>query len=715
MKDLMTEFTMPDEDTMPYDNRQAKMPMEDSTADFTWPDGDSIHGDDPYLGRRVRGETPVEDSMADFIVPDEDSMDGEDLHLDRRAQAETTLEDSMADFIVPDGDRIHDDDPHIDWRTQVDTPIDIANDDDLSSVVSDPPTVGGFLDLGCRKPRELVEAETIRINQPLGSPGSHQVHEIYINLLSSICFSTGTENACPHVRKGLPYAVFTAQSLTVDRIYDCNDKLAIYAFSLVVYLWLVVCLRQQYDQTPEDRSVSSRMAAYFLAAHTVVKTIHDVTWQELKFATQYWEERMANQGRGDSWLKDDHWYEDIPSLEEQPRSTDQVADEYLQILETEGKAELLKAIMEKEKDGLKTPLREVVKDPAIRANHEREILIMLASMDTHLLKAIIQGQVSRKAETPGDPVWTALKHLNDPKVVQPSIYMNSICDSMGISPTPEQWDEICDYMHMYAERGDEQLKNKFAAEIDQLIHPTEKWPPQKAERGLRRYTDWKPSSKNGNSSPCLERRQMVCHFVSEMKGRIKVEKSMGRRLNPFSAPVIEVGFSINSHHRLWEHRHHQNSNYLMNLAEAVFEYVFPEMFRLQQRIVYGCFRPLQDWHAEIVLTQLAQGYTKGARGFSHYGAGFSNNSAWLKTPKKGWAVFQEQTLQRTFLLEELEGLAKHAMERRKKAREAREKVEKDLKSKIEGLQGFVDMVDALTESTDAEIALMKENLAKRRG
>ena len=55
------------------------------------------------------------------------------------------------------------------------------------------------------------------------------------------------------------------------------------------------------------------------------------------------------------------------------------------------------------------------------------------------------------------------------------------------------------------------------------------------------------------------------------------------------------------------------------------------------------------------------------------------------------------------------------MERRKQAREAREKVEKNLEAKMEGLQGFVDIVDSLTESIDAEIGLMKENLANRRG
>ena len=206
---------------------------------------------------------------------------------------------------------------------------------------------------------------------------------------------------------------------------------------------------------------------------------------------------------------------------------------------------------------------------------------------------------------------------------------------------------------------------------------------------------------------------MVHFFVHEMKGRIQVEKANGRRHTPFSAPVIEVGFSINSHRRLWEHRHHRNSNYLMNLAEAVFKYLFSEMFRLQQRIIFGCFRSLQDWHAEIVLTQIGQGYTQGGRGFSHYPAGLSNNSGWLRTPQERWAVFQAQILERTSLLKALEELAGRAMDRRRKAREAREKVEKDLELKTEGLQGFIDMVDALIESTDAEIGLMKENLAEQ--
>ena len=349
------------------------------------------------------------------------------------------------------------------------------------------------------------------------------MHEGYSNLLSSIGFFTGTEGACPHVSNGLPYAVSKAPSLTLDRMYDANHNFVRYASSLVVYLRLVVCLWLQYDQSPEERSVSSRMAAYFLAAHSVVTSVLKVTGQELNFATQYCEERIAIQGQGDTWLKDDDWYQDIPILQGQPRPNGLLAEEYLRVLEVEGKTGLVKAIMDQENDGLKTSLRYAVEDPSSRMNHQREILIMLASMDIHLLKAIIQGQVSCKAETPSDPVWTSLELINDPKVVQPSIYMNTIWNRMGVSPTPEQWDEICDFMHMCVDRGDKH--NAFAAQIDQLVYATDKWPLKKAERGLRRYTDWKPSSKNANPSPCQERRRMVRHFVSEMKSRIKGRES----------------------------------------------------------------------------------------------------------------------------------------------------------------------------------------------
>lgn len=54
---------------------------------------------------------------------------------------------------------------------------------------------------------------------------------------------------------------------------------------------------------------------------------------------------------------------------------------------------------------------------------------------------------------------------------------------------------------------------------------------------------------------------------------------------PLSVPVVEIGFSNDPHRRLRQNRHHESSNYLMNLAEALFETEYPGAFRLQQKII----------------------------------------------------------------------------------------------------------------------------------
>lgn len=43
---------------------------------------------------------------------------------------------------------------------------------------------------------------------------------------------------------------------------------------------------------------------------------------------------------------------------------------------------------------------------------------------------------------------------------------------------------------------------------------------------------------------------------------------------PLNVPVVEIGYSTEPMRRLQEHFEHESSNYLMNLAEALFEYEF---------------------------------------------------------------------------------------------------------------------------------------------
>ncbi|KAL2042782.1 hypothetical protein N7G274_004541, partial [Stereocaulon virgatum] len=61
----------------------------------------------------------------------------------------------------------------------------------------------------------------------------------------------------------------------------------------------------------------------------------------------------------------------------------------------------------------------------------------------------------------------------------------------------------------------------------------------------------------------------------------------------------------------------QISNYLMNLAEAVFGCQYLGLFTLQQHVISRCWRPLQTWMGDIVFPQLAQGYVDGGGGLIH--------------------------------------------------------------------------------------------------
>ena len=101
------------------------------------------------------------------------------------------------------------------------------------------------------------------------------------------------------------------------------------------------------------------------------------------------------------------------------------------------------------------------------------------------------------------------------------------------------------------------------------------------------------------------------YFVHQLKLRMKGEPIH----TPLGVPKIEIEFSNDPHKRLQQHLHHENSNYLVNLAEAVSALEHPDSFRLRQNIVFSCFQSIHTWSSEIVATQLAQGYVQGGGGF----------------------------------------------------------------------------------------------------
>ena len=618
-------------------------------------------------------------------------------------------EDEVNDFIntqLGDTPEAQADDPQLDWRTQDPTQLPIAEDDD----VSDPDELSE-VDTEPGIPQVIISAQDASQSRPPLNLADVEVHQRYLQFLQHLCEQTGTDSVAPYVKDGLPFALQRARSINLDVDLSTNNDLDTYGFALIIHVWQVVCLRVQYGRFPDD-SLSFEFGAYFLSAHAIARKYRAVTRQQLRSAVQYWEKRLNDTHNCGSWRKD-AWLRTVAESDSTlSQNRNETAEEYLNTLKDSGKSELGFLIMEKDASGPHiTPLREYT-----QGIHSKkcwalsEITCILASMDNELLKSLIDGSLPRKAEIPAGHVSNALQRIQDQNPSPPSIYQNCICDHLGISPTPVQWELVCNHMIEYIQGGKE--SNELATTVDQLIYPTDIWPPLLAKTGLRRYTEWRSFIEDdGDGQPSNAHRGMVRHFVSEMMNRIKDDLQSGRGHIPLAAPVIQLGFSINARYRLREHRRHLHSNYLMNLAEAMFKHLYPGTFRLQQLVIYACYRPSQPWFSEIILTQLGQGYTDGAGGFSHYPAGRFNGSAYNNTSQSEWDKFEYEAGRSGSLDRELKQI--YDRNRRENLRSKKE-LEECEASNLE-MEYLTALSDALTALTDWGEAKINELAREREG
>lgn len=548
-------------------------------------------------------------------------------------------------------------------------------------------------------PREIRRAEHDASSQPSGPYTAPDVHGRYKGFSFLLCKETATQDAAQYVSDGLEIAVTTAKSIRLDKDATQNSQLDLYAYALVIHIWQITCLRKQHGTFPSedvDESLCLDLAAYFLSAHAILEQRYVVPMVELRSAVQYWEDRLRLEGKGNQWMEH-QWAKDIPQDSQEVNvHRNQTADRYLEALERHGKTGLALLIIDEEKKGDKTQLRTMTRESPDGVREAcRQLAYMLYSMDDSVLKAIIQGQLPRLAEVASGRVCQVLRDLNEqssrPDSIQPGTYMNCICDYKGYSPTPTQWKKVCTLMLKYVQADDEY--NDLAELVDKQVHPKPDWPKDLAHRGLRRYTEWRSYIENGSFHPDRSHRRWVKYFVDQLKERMKAQPVHA----PLSVPVVEIGFSNNPPQRLRQHRHHESSNYLMNLAEAVFEVEYPGTFRLQQNIIYACFRPIQTWLSEIVLTQLAQGYIDGGGGFSHEVAGRSNSVSNQVVPSRRWNMFETGVY--------ANGRFKQEVEARITAREQRVKEEKEAESRLgagslqEARERHRSNVDALKDAT----------------
>ena len=596
-----------------------------------------------------------------------------DANETSRSQDDLRSEDPTSE-VVSSGDES---DPQQDLPT--DHEPDIDEDDAVGQTQS-----SSHLFVGYEVPAAIQRAENVKQDSP------PEIPKRYRDILHTLCSQTSTEIAEGFTTRNLLIVWHKIRSIDVDEVDDATD---LYLIALVVFVWQLTCLGIQHGFYEKSASTSTLCSAHFLSAHCIIRPFHDVTWQEFKYAIQYYEDRLNRMvDANGNWIRR-NLFKDMDEVEFVLAPPDATAAHYLEALENRSLIGLVQAVWTRQKvEDPATELRQLDDKPMEKRLAMEELVVILASMNEDLLKAIIDGSLPQKAELLHTEVWNALEKIPMDEHT-PSIYVNCVCDGIGLSPTPTHCQVICELMSTYI--GETVEGNDLARKVDQLIYPSESWPTELADRGLRRYTEWRSYLERRKLRPS-GRRTLVAYFLEQMKERITKEVKLGRAHVPLAAPVIEVGFTINPKRRLYEHRHHTNSNYIMNLTEAMFQHQYPGLFRLQQKVIYTCWRDTQPWLGEIIFAQLGQWYTKGGRGFSHYPAGYSNGGAYRALTTSQWTKLERFTARNGKVLERLEN-EKVLEERRDALAQAETRL----------LEAFGEVVEAATE-------ILKEDVRRYR-
>ncbi|KAL8686376.1 MAG: hypothetical protein Q9224_005464, partial [Gallowayella concinna] len=400
----------------------------------------------------------------------------------------------------------------------------------------------------------------------LSQHGATQPHQRYIDFLHRLCHSTGTATREDDCIRCFPHLLSEICTFDMSKSFADNQAMDLFALAITIYEWLLICKKRGQGTAPERHQyLYQNWAAYFLSACEFVKP-KGIDADSLASAVRYWEDRGFEK-MGRYFGSRTHWLQTVvPDDPDMPSYRNQEAQGYLDTLQHDHIEGLTRKLIKLEIELQQSAMKE-------RPDHATwcDTQIMMASIDPDLLTAIIEGQVERKAEIPGSSVSKALLKLDFHKQLPPSIYQNAICDREGNSPTPSQWLKIHHLMQQYVSATE--AGHDLAERVDQIIHPSEAFsvPRTRADKRLRRYTDFDSTTGKRRSEPCRLRRSIIWDFTEELSKRLSVEVESERDHIPLVAPVVEIGFSTNVRRRLRDHRKHERSNYIMNLAQALFE------------------------------------------------------------------------------------------------------------------------------------------------
>lgn len=90
-----------------------------------------------------------------------------------------------------------------------------------------------------------------------------------------------------------------------------------------------------------------------------------------------------------------------------------------------------------------------------------------------------------------------------------------------------------------------------------------------------------------------------CKFIKEFCAAVDAGKRTLR-------PLLEFGYTNNTNRRLYHHRTHNSSNYLLNLTHAICREYFPA-YGLKQFVIHHIWDPEHAWVTEILFNRIGGG------------------------------------------------------------------------------------------------------------
>ncbi|KAK7517303.1 hypothetical protein IWZ03DRAFT_359428 [Phyllosticta citriasiana] len=277
-------------------------------------------------------------------------------------------------------------------------------------------------------------------------------------------------------------------------------------------------------------------------------------------------------------------------------------------------------------------------------------VFVMASMGLQTVSGILEGTLAQLPRSPNRRQSNAFlelynaerQRMDRARRYQPCVYVQYFGTSDCKGLPEEILRRILKLMAHYVTDA------AYARRVDNAIHALDPSTHEAWETGYRRYT-----------RQMRGRHTALQTFVDRVQLRIEDNRAPNR-------PLSEFGFTNNARRRLEDHAMHRNSNFILNLLEAICKVEYPHHgFRTFRYVVHKCWAPQQGWVGEILLNRIGLGYIDTGFGMSYHPAGRSTQSAG-STAAKSYEDWTKHALEWTPVRKSLDHelrIAKSEMER----------------------------------------------------